>query len=223
MAKKKIKRSFSQRDVELAGKVKRANQRLRELEKQKLTNSPAYKAAERLALRKPWMMSTTKKTTKSGRNAPKNTGALKFTTNIRSLSAAQRRALEEQVDMFLNAKTSTTKGSKAAAKSAKEAYKKAAKEHTGIDLSVNTLNEWLEIWNTAIVQQYYRMYGSDFTEYIVNQLMGSQLNYNEAVQFLTDHYGEPITRIMESLSHDNMERGGDPWEWEDIYSDNDFE
>lgn len=219
--------SFSQQDVELASKVKRANQRLRELEKQGLENSPAYKAAERIALKGNYLTGTTK------------AGQIKFNTNIRNLSELKRRDLEREVDRFLAAETSTTKGAKAVARRARDWYRKSAQGYqrdpeTGEikgkkmnyppvdidDIEDDELKEWLNLWGTATAAQMKAAYGSDFTEFMINNLIASDISYDDAQQFMTDKMGQPVMNIIEDIEGVwESSEGQAPWEWSDIFAE----
>ena len=201
-------RTFSEADVKLTQDVKRANQRLRELEKQGMENSPAYKAAERLAERSDPAMSLTGK------------GQIKFNTNIRKLTYNQRRHLEATVKRFLEAESSTTKGAKAIVERAKKAYKEKSQD-MGMDRKrEKEFDYWLNIWSTAIVHQYKLMYGSDETHALVIELYNSELDYGAAVSFLENMYGKPYTEIMEAIPHEDMDEGTtEPWDWDDIFND----
>lgn len=199
--------TFSEADVKLTQDVKRANQRLRELEKQGMENSPAYQAAERLALIGDKAMSVTGK------------GQIKFNTNIRSLNYNQRRHLEAEVKRFLEAESSTTKGYKKIAERAKEAYEKAArKEAKGEPQGGKNYNEWMDIWKEAITKQYVLLYGSEETFNLIIKLYDSPLDYDGAVNFMQSHFGEPLVTIFDAVPHDEMDKGTtEPWDWGDIF------
>lgn len=207
MAKRKTaakRPRMSAEDVQLTQDVKRANQRLRQLEKDGLENSPAYKAAERLALSGAGYMSRTGK------------GEIKFSTDIRHLSTTQRMALREQVGRFLAAKTSTKSGIKEVKENVKK-YSERARDD-GVILDDIDLTEALNIWDTAIVRQYVRMYGSHETNYIVNKSLMKFSNTAEIETFLEDEYGQPISSIDADLDavtpFDNT-----PWSWYDIINE----
>ena len=199
--RKKTSAAFNAKDIKLTQDVKRANQRLRELEKQGMQNSPAYRAIERLRLAKDPAIATTGK------------GQMKFSTNLRKMSAEDRHHLRIQVKKFLEAETSTTKGAKAVAKRAQSAYKK----HAGIP-EEEDVSDWLNLWSLAIVKQYAAMYGSDMTEELITKIIKADLSYDEAVKFLEDHFGEPISIFVEEFPTDQMQAGdSNPWDWEDIF------
>ena len=199
--RKKTSAAFNAKDIKLTQDVKRANQRLRELEKQGMENSPAYRAVERLRLANDPAITTTGK------------GQMKFSTNLRKMSAEERQHLREEVKKFLEAETSTTKGAKAVAKRAQMAYKK----HAGLPEDED-ISGWLNLWSTAIVKQFKAIYGSDATEMVITKIIQSDLSYDEAVKFLEDHFGEPLSIIVEEFPTDQMQAGDtDPWDWEDIF------
>lgn len=199
--RRKSAKVLSAKDVKLTQDVKRANQRLRELEKHGMENSPAYKAVERLMLAENPAVTTTGK------------GQIKFTTSVKKLSPAQRQHLREQVKKFLEAETSTTKGVKNVAERAQKAYK----EHGGLPEDLD-IKDSLSLWSTGIVNSYKAAYGSDATEIIINKLMLSDMTNEEAIKFLLDHYGQPLSDIIEAFPREEMEQGDEePWEWGDIF------
>jgi hypothetical protein len=207
MAKRKTaakRPRMSAEDVQLTQDVKRANQRLRQLEKDGLENSPAYKAAERLALSGAGYMSRTGK------------GEIKFSTDIRHLSTTQKMALREQVGRFLAAKTSTKSGIKEVKENVKK-YSERAKDD-GINLEDIDLTEALNIWDTAIVRQYVRMYGSHETNYIVNKGLTKFTDTLELETFLADEYGRPISAIDEDLDAITPFEPTS-WHWNDIFEE----
>lgn len=210
----KPKTAFSQEDIELTQQVKRANQRLRELEQQDLANSPAYKYIERLAFANDPAMAWTKH------------GEIKFSTNIRSMTEVERAHLRQKVEGFLNAETSTVKGVKKVHDKMVSKYKEATetvKNKDGdimmtFDLSQVNLHDALDIWNTSIAQQYNKMYGSDLTAIIINTMLEDQMAKEEMEDFLTDQFDNPFSEIMSDLDT-QKEFEGTPWSWEDIFKE----
>ena len=213
-------RTFSEADVKLTQDVKRANQRLRELERQNMQNSPAYKAAERMAERGDKAMTIGTHTENKGKANETKTTVIKFNTNIRKLTYNQRRHLEATVKRFLEAESSTTKGAKAIVERAKQAYKEKSQD-MGMDRKrEKEFDYWMNIWSTAIVHQYKIMYGSDETHALIIELYNSELDYGAAVSFLENMYGKPYTEIMEAIPYEDMDEGTtEPWNWDDIFND----
>ena len=208
----KRKNTFSQEDVELTQMVKRANQRLRELEERNLANSPAYKYVERLAFAEDPSMSFTKH------------GEIKFSTNIRKMSATERAHLRNKVEGFLNAETSTVKGVREVHKRMTERYVESTGTITNkdgtktyeFDFSEVDLHDAMDIWNASIVNQYKKMYGSDLTAVVINSMIEDGNTKEEMEDFLTDQYGSPFSNIMEDLDV-QTDFESTPWSWEDIF------
>lgn len=204
--------SFSAQDVKLTQDIKRANQRLRELEKQGLINSPAYKAAERLAVIGDKAMSTGTHTDKAGNK----TKVIKFNTNVRSLNYNERRHLEAEVSRFLSAESSTSKGARAIVERARKAYNEKAKKEFGRDIGAD---EWMNIWSAGILTDYKKMYGSDETFSLVIELKASPLDMDGAITFMQNMYGKPIAEIHDAVPHKDMDKGNtEPWSWDDIFT-----
>lgn len=217
-------RPLSEADVKLTSDVKRANQRLRELEKQGMENSPAYKAVERLAYFGDKAMGRT------------GSGQIKFRTDVSHMDYNERRHLEAEVRHFLESETSTTKGVKEVRKRAESSYKekgeKTRKKYQENrekydDKDVNWA-EWLNMWGTAIAKEYKKMYGSDFTQIIIDELAVSPLTRDEAERFMRDHFGEPVTKIIDAIPHEDMDpgafadgEGGSTFDWNDLFADAD--
>lgn len=206
MAKTKTKRkSMSQQDVELTQMVKRANERLRALERKGLTNAPAYRAIERLALQATKIMATT------------GAGQIKFSTNIRSLSINERSALRSEVTRFLQADTSTVKGVKKVMEKIIPAY---SERFGDFDFSGVDMQEALNIWSTSIVKQFESMYGSELTAEAVNTAITNFSSLEESAAFLQDQFGKPwadVEKSLENLNFTPSENENLPWDWNDIF------
>lgn len=209
-------KSFSEQDVKLTQDVKRANQRLRELEKQGMENSPAYKAVERLATAGDKAITMGTHTDKEG----KQSKVIKFDTNIRKLNYNQRRHLEAQVRRFLESESSTTKGAKAIVDRAKKAYREKSEKLGLNENKEKPFDYWMNIWNTAIVKEYKAMYGSDETHSIIIELYNSSLDYGAAIAFLENMFGKPYTTITDAIPYEDMDAGtGDKdFDWDAIFT-----
>lgn len=205
-------------DIQLTQDIKRANQRLRELEKQRLQNSPAYHAVERLALKGDPAIKTGTHTENKGKPNETKTSVLKFNTNVRSLTQQQREHLRQEVHRFLGAKTSTKSGIKEVQKTMLANYKSKHGNLLG-DVDDAELAEFLTIWDTSIAKQFKALYGSDFTNQVIDVLYADQVDKDDAEQFLTDHFGEYAADIQDTMEHEFMEAGdGTPWDWNDIFN-----
>lgn len=196
---------LSIQDVELASMAKRANQRLRELEKQGLTNSPAYTYIERMRFRQDPALGETKH------------GEVKFRTDISRLSADDKTNLKNMIKAFLNAETSTTKGARAVAKRARQGYAAGNKEIA----EALTDNDYLSVWSTGIAKEWSRQYGSDFTKQVIDALGTDKNSADDIEDFLKGQLSEPVTEIIEKVDDERLTSGNDSgeWEWDNIYGE----
>ena len=208
-------RAMSLEDIELTQDVKRANQRLRELEKQGLTNSPAYRAMERIALKE---SSASYKGAKAMARTKK--GEIKLDTNVRAMNYNQRQHLRKVTKDFLSAQTSTKKGIKALFDANRDAYAKTSKQKLSND---EELKEFLEIWAAGIVKAWAGVYGSTYTRQVIDECKALGLSKEETEQFLTDHFGQVVAQIDDAIDELRMEKGVDPWEWNDIFKQDEDE
>lgn len=132
--------------------AKRANQRLRELEKQGVDQaSNAYRKISSYHYDKREFVDTTRK------------GQIKFSTKLAGRSLNQLRSELKQLELFLNrAKTSTPTGIekmyRAAYNTFNERYGEIAKEKMGRAL---TFNEYAEMWQDAKIRTFIEVNGSD--------------------------------------------------------------
>lgn len=150
--------------------IKRANQRLRQLEKDGLANeSKAYqyimkKANKNLASdTKVKMFSITR------------SGEIKFRTDLAKLKQENRnvyRALVKNVEGFLEAKSSTRTGIQEGHKKSYEAFKDYG--YTG------TFNEWSDMWSDYNFQQLVKRYGVSDTVSMADDIVNQyHISYEE--------------------------------------------
>lgn len=129
--------------------IKRANQRLRQLEKSGFTSSSAYRAIVSKMTRKTELFAKTK------------SGQIKFTTKIPKDRKTQQ-ALIRELDRFLNAKTSTVKGTK---KAYEKSFNTFNKNYPNNDL---TFNQFLEMVENTNFKNILNMFGSSEVIDIIN-------------------------------------------------------
>lgn len=123
-------------------KVKKANQRLRELEKNGYwSSSLAYKYIEKQAYDNDKALKRTRH------------GEIKFDTNISALTHNELTHLESVVDDFLKTKTSTKRGF---LKALEESYK-SFKNKVNQDFSIE---EYKGLFELASLQEFNKLYGS---------------------------------------------------------------
>lgn len=153
---------LSVRETKLASAVKRANQRLRELEKHGKVKkeSSAYESIREKAKKGAEYLGKT------------NKGQLKFRTDISKMTSNQKRKLEEEVQKFLSAKTSTVKGIKKSRKKGFETVKKQKEDSDElIEKYKNEVIEELHITE----EEYYDIWGSKAVENASKILSSSQI------------------------------------------------
>lgn len=150
-------------DTQLSSMVKKANTRLRQLEKSELTSYNAYNFIEKV-----YTMQTAPETLytserkKVSKVAMTNTMSLttdsseriKFNTSISKLSTVQKANLRKLVSDFLNAPTSTVSGIKKGVKQAKETLE----EKLGYEVSYDKLQK---VFALSKAQAFKETYGSD--------------------------------------------------------------
>lgn len=169
-------------DTRLASAVKRANQRLRELEKQGLTNeSVAYQRTRKDLIDKKSYASSTK------------SGEVKFRTDISKLSSSEKRQLKKHVETFLGAKTSTVKGTKSTIKKQYEKFK----ETTGFTGSMADFGMlWREQKWKAIVDTYGASEAINMVNYVQSVYgIGMEL----AVDEIYENLGASVNEIYNSI------------------------
>lgn len=129
-------------DVQIRVLAKRANQRLRELEKQGLYSSRAYQKIETFKYDEAEFVTRTDK------------GQLKFVTSTRGRTLEQKREELKQLDRFLTAKSSTVRGHKSTYKKSFEQFKK---NNPDINL---TYDEWSTAFSEDVLKKAMDKWGS---------------------------------------------------------------
>ena len=156
----------------LRNDIKRANQRLRQLEKSGYTNSPAY----RYVLSNAFYGNKNIAFTKSGE--------VKFNTNLRGLSSDQMDELNIMVKRFLSKQTSTVTGTKLMLTHSFEGYNNKL-----VELGLDTIKDkdFLYIWDSAQAKAVKEMYGSEQANVLINKL--NFMDRKDVERFF-EHYTE---------------------------------
>lgn len=154
----------------LRNDIKRANQRLRQIEKSGYTNSPAYRYILNKAFYKDPNISFTKH------------GEIKFNTNLRNLSQAQLDELNSVVHGFLSKQTSTVSGVKAMMKNVFTGYNKKL-QSLGMDEIED--KDFLYVWDSAQAKALKEMYGSEQANILINKI--NFMDRHDVERFF-DHY-----------------------------------
>lgn len=169
---KRKRRKIGQKEQQqrLRNDIKRANQRLRQIEKSGYTNSPAYRYILNKAFYKDTNISFTKH------------GEIKFNTNLRKLSPEQTDELTRMVKGFLSKQTSTVSGTKEMMNNAFTGYNEKLKS-----LGLDELDDkdFLYVWDSAQAKALKEMYGSEQANVLINKI-----NFMDSkdVERFFDHY-----------------------------------
>ena len=169
---KRKRRKIGQKEQmqRLRNDIKRANQRLRQIEKSGYTNSPAYRYILNKAFYKDPNISFTKH------------GEIKFNTNLRKISPEQTDGLTRMVKGFLSKQTSTVSGVKTMMKNAFSGYNDKL-QSLGLDAVED--KDFLYIWDSAQAKALKEMYGSEQANVLINKL--NFMDQKDVERFF-DHY-----------------------------------
>lgn len=203
-AREAIKARRSDIAADVATMAKRANQRLRELEKHGLTEaSHAYRYVERLAFDADTATAHDKK------------GRVKWNTNTRKKSYQQLQHEKAELERFLNeAKTSTVKGTKAQFEKGYQTYKQKAKEAGRKTVS---RSEYGDIWRMRNIKNLQKVYGSNEAVRIIERALARGLTIDEIDKRLDDLPPDTSLWELEEML------GGNGWYHSDFDGDKPFE
>ena len=137
--------------------AKRANQRLREIEKQGLqTSSNAYRHVERVEYDE--IKSKSKYRLTGRQTQGKHKGELKFNTNFRSMSDEDIQKSIRSLENFLDAPTSLTKGVRSKISKLTDKFnKKLAEEGSDVEY---TEEEFSEIMSADLTGELFKLFGA---------------------------------------------------------------
>lgn len=150
------KKSLNKNTAHLQTLVKRANQRLRQLEKSGIKNSSAYKHIEVLARSGSQLYTRDKQ------------GRIKFRTDIAHLNKSQLSNMQNVVERFLSRKTSTVRGVKEVNY---KAYETFINNHPDINI---TYNDYQLLWTSKIFQSKAGIWSSDVVIDVVTDMLNSE-------------------------------------------------
>lgn len=216
MAKKPIKhahRSQAARDAikarrsdiasDVATMAKRANQRLRELEKHGLTEaSHAYRYVERLTFDADSATAHDKK------------GRIKWNTNTRGKSYQQLQHEKAELERFLNqAKTSTVRGTLKQFEKGYQTYEEKAKKAGRKTVS---RSEYGDIWRMRNIKNLQKIYGSNEAVRIIERALARGLTIDEIDKRLDDLPPDTTLWELEEML------GGNGWHHSDYEGDKPF-
>ena len=170
---------------EIKMKAKRANQRLREIEKRGLTNSSvAYNDVQQLQFDNKNYMTFTDK------------GEIKFNTALTNRDDSELKEELRKLDKFLNAKTSTKSGIERAFKNQYESYIEKYPEQ---NLSFDEFNS---IYSSSLIKSFLDIYQSDELTNILDNTISNSIEDIERVLRNVGFTGKeeiPLKKIKEEF------------------------
>lgn len=150
-----MRRSYSFQYTKVANEAKRANTRLRAIEKAKLTKSSAYENVRRLGFDGSKNIAYTKK------------GEIKFRTDVSKMTESELKEHQRVIEDFLQSKSSKVGEIKKRRKQAYDKWKKE-KERQGQTIDID-IDEFSEFWELSNIKKLKDNLGSDEVELLVSQ------------------------------------------------------
>lgn len=150
-----MSRTYNFQYTKVANEAKRANTRLRALEKAKLTKTSAYENVRRLGFDDSKHIAYTKK------------GEIKFRTDVSKMSEEELKEHQRVIEDFLQSKSSKVGEIKKRRKQAYDKWKKE-KERQGQNIDMD-VDEFSEFWELSNIKKLKDNLGSDEVELLVSQ------------------------------------------------------
>lgn len=150
-----MKRAYSYQYTKVANEAKRANTRLRAIEKANLTKTSAYEDVRRLGFDDSKYIAYTKK------------GEIKFRTDVSKMTEKELKEHQRIIENFLQSKSSKVGEIKKRRQQAYEKWKKE-KERQGQSVDID-VNEFSEFWELSIIKKLKDSLGSDEVELLVSE------------------------------------------------------
>ena len=148
-----MKKGYSYQYTKVANEAKRANTRLRAIEKANLTKTSAYENVRRMGFDGSNSIAYTKK------------GEIKFRTDVSKMSESELKEHQRIIEDFLQSKSSKVGEIKKRRQQAYDKWKKE-KERQGQNIDMD-VNEFSEFWELSIIKKLKDAYGSEEVEYMV--------------------------------------------------------
>lgn len=150
-----MKRAYSYQYTKVANEAKKANTRLRAIEKANLTNTSAYQNIRRMGFDDSKNISYTKK------------GEIKFRTDVSKMSETELKEHQRIIEDFLQSKSSKVGEIKKRRQQAYDKWKKE-KERQGQNIDMD-VNEFSEFWELSNIKKLKDNLGSDEVELLVTE------------------------------------------------------
>lgn len=156
-----MRRTYSFQYTKVANEAKRANTRLRAIEKAKLTKTSAYENVRRLGFDGSKNIAYTKK------------GEIKFRTDVSKMSESELKEHQRVIEDFLQSKSSKVGEIKKRRQQAYDKWKKE-KERQGQTVDID-IDEFSEFWELSNIKKLKDNLGSDEVELLVSQYGGKNV------------------------------------------------
>ena len=150
-----MKRSYSYQYTKVANEAKRANTRLRAIEKANLTNTSAYENVRRMGFDDSKNIAYTKN------------GEIKFRTDVSKMSESELKEHQRVIEDFLQSKASKVGEIKKRRQQAYDKWKKE-KERQGQNIDMD-IDEFSEFWELSNIKKLKDNLGSDEVELLVTE------------------------------------------------------
>ena len=183
-----MKRSYSYNYTKVASEAKRANTRLRAIEKANLTNTSAYENVRRMGFDGSKHIAYTKN------------GEIKFRTDVSKMSESELKEHQRVIEDFLQSKSSKVGEIKKRRQQAYDKWKKE-KERQGQNIDMD-VNEFSEFWELSIIKKLKDAYGSEEVEYMV--ITYGEGTVIETIQEMEKEGLNPYNMSIEEI-HNRME------------------
>ena len=183
-----MKKGYSYQYTKVANEAKRANSRLRALEKANLTKTSAYENVRRLGFDDSNSISYTKN------------GEIKFRTDVSKMTESELKEHQRIIEDFLQSNSSKVGEIKKRRQKAYNKWKKE-KERQGqtVDMDVN---EFSEFWELSIIKKLKDVYGSEEVEYMI--ITYGEGTVTETIKEMEKEGLNPYNTSIQEL-HDRME------------------
>ena len=183
-----MKRSYNYNYTKVASEAKRANTRLRAIEKANLTKTSAYENVRRMGFDDSKHIAYTKN------------GEIKFRTDVSKMSESELKEHKRVIEDFLQSKSSKVGEIKKRRQQAYDKWKKE-KERQGQNIDMD-VNEFSEFWDLSIIKKLKDAYGSEEVEYMV--ITYDESTVIETIQEMEKEGLNPYNMSIQEI-HNRME------------------
>ena len=183
-----MKRAYSYQYTKVANEAKRANTRLRAIEKANLTNTSSYQNVRRMGFDGSKNIAYTKN------------GEIKFRTDVSKMSETELKEHQRIIEDFLQSKSSKVGEIKKRRQQAYNKWKKE-KERQGQNIDMD-VDEFSEFWELSNIKKLKDSLGSDEVELLISEY--GEKNVMETLEEL-EKMGIDISSLSPQSIRTNIE------------------